>query len=73
MEHAREKECGKVEAPWFIKAPFWALCFVLDVVYDGRWVDHVGARPVGGLVAGPAADVLPQMCQVLLCWCQLQR
>jgi hypothetical protein len=35
-EHARIAECGKVPAPWYIKAPFFALCWVLDVVYENR-------------------------------------
>ena len=31
-EHAR----GPITAPWIIKAPYYVLCFLLDVVFEGR-------------------------------------
>ncbi len=40
---------GRVPAPWYIKAPFWALCVVLDLFYADRpiqrfWVLETVAR-----------------------------
>lgn len=35
-EHLREEAYGKVQAPWFIKLPFNALCWTLDVVFNNR-------------------------------------
>jgi hypothetical protein len=32
-EEKRKQEVGEVKAPWYIAAPFWALCVLLDVVY----------------------------------------
>lgn len=45
--HARGK--GAVPAPWWIRAPFWALCSVLDLLFVGRplqrfWVLETVAR-----------------------------
>jgi hypothetical protein len=37
-EEQRKKELGDVLAPWYIKAPFWVLCVVLDVFFANRWV-----------------------------------
>lgn len=48
-EHARVVVQGRTKAPWYINAPFLALCWVLDVVYDNRpiqrfWVLETVAR-----------------------------
>lgn len=48
-EHKREAQYGKVEAPWFIRFPFSALCWTLDVVFANRpiqrfWVLETVAR-----------------------------
>eukprot|EP00197_Chlamydomonas_leiostraca_P009674 CAMPEP_0202865230 /NCGR_PEP_ID=MMETSP1391-20130828/5395_1 /ASSEMBLY_ACC=CAM_ASM_000867 /TAXON_ID=1034604 /ORGANISM="Chlamydomonas leiostraca, Strain SAG 11-49" /LENGTH=443 /DNA_ID=CAMNT_0049545039 /DNA_START=93 /DNA_END=1424 /DNA_ORIENTATION=+ len=48
-EAARVARMGPLESPWWVKAPFWALCWVLDVVYDNRpiqkfWVLETVAR-----------------------------
>jgi ubiquinol oxidase len=48
-EHKREAAYGKVEAPWFIRLPFSALCWTLDVVFANRpiqrfWVLETVAR-----------------------------
>lgn len=32
----RERRRGPITAPWVIKAPYFVLCFVLDVVFEGR-------------------------------------
>lgn len=48
----KERERFKItppEAPWFIKLPYFALCIVLDLVYEGRpiqrfWVLEEVAR-----------------------------
>ena len=33
---AREKLRDEVEAPWIIKAPYYVLCFALDVLFDDQ-------------------------------------
>jgi hypothetical protein len=40
-EERRKKEFGDVDAPWFIKAPFWLLCVMLDVCFANRcaWIE----------------------------------
>uniref|UniRef100_A0A383WPK4 Ubiquinol oxidase n=1 Tax=Tetradesmus obliquus TaxID=3088 RepID=A0A383WPK4_TETOB len=48
-EERRKKESGDVDAPWFIKAPFWLLCVMLDVCFANRpiqrfWVLETVAR-----------------------------
>lgn len=35
-EEQRKKEQGDVLAPWYIKAPFWVLCVVLDAFFANR-------------------------------------
>lgn len=37
LEERRKKEKGGVAAPWYIKAPFWLLCIMLDVCFANRW------------------------------------
>ena len=32
----REKAREEVKAPWIIKAPYFVLCFLLDVLFDGK-------------------------------------
>lgn len=39
-EHAREAAGDGVWAPWFLRAPYLALCVLLDVVFDGRPVQR---------------------------------
>ncbi|KAF8064601.1 AOX4 [Scenedesmus sp. PABB004] len=48
-EEARKAKTGDVLAPWFIKAPFWALCVMLDACFANRpiqrfWVLETVAR-----------------------------
>lgn len=48
-EHDRIKRTGDVQAPWYIRAPFSALCVVLDLCFTGRpiqrfWVLETVAR-----------------------------
>ncbi|WIA18851.1 hypothetical protein OEZ85_003529 [Tetradesmus obliquus] len=48
-EERRKKESGDVDAPWFIKAPFWLLCVMLDLCFANRpiqrfWVLETVAR-----------------------------
>ena len=33
---AREREREEVEAPWIIKAPYYVLCYALDVLFDDQ-------------------------------------
>jgi hypothetical protein len=35
-EEQRRKEQGDVAAPWYIKAPFWLLCIMLDACFANR-------------------------------------
>jgi hypothetical protein len=35
-EEARKKAQGDVQAPWYIKAPFWVLCVMLDLCFANR-------------------------------------
>lgn len=35
-EERRKQEQGDVNAPWYIKAPFWLLCVILDVCFANR-------------------------------------
>jgi hypothetical protein len=37
-EERRKKEKGDVIAPWYIKAPFWLLCIMLDVCFANRYI-----------------------------------
>jgi hypothetical protein len=37
-EERRKKEKGDVTAPWYIKAPFWLLCIMLDACFANRYV-----------------------------------
>lgn len=37
-EERRKKEQGDVVAPWYIKAPFWLLCVMLDACFANRCV-----------------------------------
>ena len=32
----RERQRGEIVAPWIIKIPYFALCYLLDVVFEGR-------------------------------------
>lgn len=34
----REEARGEIVAPWVIKAPYYVLCYFLDVVFEGRYV-----------------------------------
>lgn len=34
----REFADGPIEAPWIIKLPYFAICYMLDVVFEGRYV-----------------------------------
>ena len=48
-ETARRAVEGEVEAPWFIRAPYDALCIALDIIYNNRpiqrfWVLETVAR-----------------------------
>ncbi|KAF6256800.1 plastid terminal oxidase [Scenedesmus sp. NREL 46B-D3] len=48
-EERRKAESGDVAAPWFIKAPFWLLCVMLDACFANRpiqrfWVLETVAR-----------------------------
>eukprot|EP00878_Enallax_costatus_P016845 GHUV01017681.1.p1 GENE.GHUV01017681.1~~GHUV01017681.1.p1 ORF type:complete len:375 (+),score=118.45 GHUV01017681.1:809-1933(+) len=48
-EKARKARLGDVSAPWYIRAPFWLLCIILDVFFTGRpiqrfWVLETVAR-----------------------------
>jgi len=48
-EEARKKAEGEIEAPWHIRAPFWALCVMLDLFFANRpiqrfWVLETVAR-----------------------------
>jgi ubiquinol oxidase len=36
----RELADGPIEAPWVIKAPYLFLCYMLDVVFENRYVPH---------------------------------
>ena len=46
QERKRERVEGELETPLWVKAPFLALCFVLDVLYDNKvsqcqsWTSH---------------------------------
>jgi ubiquinol oxidase len=33
---AREELREQVEAPWLIKAPYYVLCYFLDVLFDSK-------------------------------------
>ncbi|KAG1670419.1 hypothetical protein FOA52_010154 [Chlamydomonas sp. UWO 241] len=49
MEHQRVLKEGDIDTPFLVKAPFLALCFVLDVLYDQKpiakfWVLETVAR-----------------------------
>jgi hypothetical protein len=35
-EERRKQKTGDVVAPWYIKAPFWVLCVLLDVCFANR-------------------------------------
>jgi len=35
-ERNREEGGGEVYAPWLIKIPYYILCYMLDVIFDGR-------------------------------------
>lgn len=50
-EHAREEAYGKVQAPWFIRLPFAALCWTLDVVFNNRPIQR---RVAAGSPTAPA-------------------
>eukprot|EP00775_Hariotina_reticulata_P004226 gene4226-4475_t len=48
-EERRKQTIGDVAAPWYIKAPFWALCVLLDACFANRpiqrfWVLETVAR-----------------------------
>jgi ubiquinol oxidase len=48
-EEARKKAEGDIDAPWHIRAPFWALCVMLDLFFANRpiqrfWVLETVAR-----------------------------
>lgn len=32
----REQSRGEIEAPWILKIPYYVLCFIFDVVFEGR-------------------------------------
>jgi ubiquinol oxidase len=34
----REFADGPIQAPWIIKAPYFFVCFLLDIVFEGRYV-----------------------------------
>ena len=36
----RETADGPIEAPWVIKIPYLVLCYMLDRVFEGRYVPH---------------------------------
>lgn len=37
----REHSRPEIKAPWVIKAPYFALCFLLDNIFDGRPLDRL--------------------------------
>ena len=39
-EKQRQKQPDHPNAPWFITGPYLALCWVLDVIYDGRPIER---------------------------------
>jgi ubiquinol oxidase len=48
-EQEREVVQGKLQSPFWVKAPFYSLCWLLDVLYEGKpiqkfWVLEVVAR-----------------------------
>lgn len=49
---------GVVDGPWWIKAPFWALCVVLDLVFANRPIP-VGAGGGGARGALPLPPPSP--------------
>ena len=44
---ARKAAEGDVDAPWYIKAPFWALCVMLDACFANRCARGAPAWLVG--------------------------
>lgn len=43
-EQKRKEMTGDVNAPWYIKAPFWLLCVMLDVFFANRCAACIACR-----------------------------
>jgi hypothetical protein len=57
-EEKRKAALGDVDAPWFVKAPFWLLCVMLDVCFAHRCADELFLVRVFDNQAEHHADLL---------------
>jgi hypothetical protein len=50
-EERRKAVLGDVDAPWFVKAPFWLLCVMLDVCFANRCAERMQGQFATGFAA----------------------